>query len=236
MKGHEIINYICRAKMPDREQIRENCIRQIATQAQGTTRLFFRLPALIAVTAIVAICFIFGNMILNPQNNNSFSVIAYALEQQANGSISLRDHDITSSGEKRYICLSNGDSYMYFGIYFELVGENIENVELIADRDNKLILAHVLTENGELVTYNHQEYYDDDGNFEGYSADFTVKSQEALGNSYRIDSIDGLPEDSILFVGKPDPDRDYSVPPNITIRAVATFKDGTTQEETFLIN
>ena len=246
MKGHEIINYIVRAKMPDREQVRENCIQQATPQMQGTKRPFRHLTSLVAATAVVLICFILGNVVLNLQDNKSsnvFSVKAYALEQQANGSISLRDYyelnsnDEGSTKSGQGLVISNSDGSFYFGrgVYFEFNGENIKNVEFIADEDDAMfVLAHVLKENGKLVMQDTKENYDDNGYYMGSGSSFTVKSLEYLGKSFTLDSMNSLPEDSILFVGKSYLGNDYTL--NLTIRAIATFNDGTTQEEKILIN
>ncbi|MCL2320928.1 MAG: hypothetical protein FWC47_02345 [Oscillospiraceae bacterium] len=234
MKGHEIINHIVRAKMPDREQVRENCIHNL--QMNDAKRPFLHLTSLVVTTAVVLICFLLGSMILNLRDNkkgNLFSVKAYALEQQANGSITLRDYyELNSYDEKTVLGLglanSDGSFYGGRGIYFEFNGENIKNVEFIVEEDDAMfVLAHVLKENGQIVM-------NDMGSFNS----FTVKSWEYLNKSFTLDSMNSFPEDSLLFVGKsyPDGNNNYKAPLNLTIRAIATFNDGTTQEEKILIN
>jgi len=45
MKGKEIINHIVRAKMPDREQVKERIIMQSLPEKRTTSRQVYRSPA-----------------------------------------------------------------------------------------------------------------------------------------------------------------------------------------------
>jgi hypothetical protein len=54
MKGKEIINYIVRARMPDREHVRETCIRQSASTTSAKRKVWVtRTVSVVACTAVV---------------------------------------------------------------------------------------------------------------------------------------------------------------------------------------
>ena len=246
MKGQKIIDQIVRAEMPDMEQVREKCVMQVQTESreQRSRRQIRRFGvSAVAAAAVLCLC-LFGNTILTPQGNNSFFVEAYALEQQADGSITLSDSTVDSSGESSSICLgigSPGNLYLYSAISLNIEGENIKSIEFIGENDCMFLITDVLTENGELVMHEDREYtiMDYDGNEMAGLGSFTILSMENLGNSFTLDDMDTLAEgaflfteDTVLFAGKSVED-DNAL--NLTISAVATFNDGTTQEQILTI-
>lgn len=70
MKGQEIIDYIVQAKMPDREQVRMNCLRQSAQKTHrkiGTWVMRIAPVAACAVILLIVALTLGRNEILNPQ-------------------------------------------------------------------------------------------------------------------------------------------------------------------------
>jgi len=69
MKGREIINHAVRAKMPDREQVKAGIL--LAEPQKQIKRPIYRFSAVAIVSALVlGLCFIFANMLINPQRGN----------------------------------------------------------------------------------------------------------------------------------------------------------------------
>ena len=241
MKGQEVISNIVRAEMPDISQIRDKCVRETAAQEHSTrqatrmNRPLFRTMALTAAAVAVLVCLgLFGNTFSNNRSDNAFSVIAYAYEDEENGSISLRSYEVTPEGWQS--CVSTSDYYGYYrSIYFGVEGNNVENVEFIAVGDCKFKKERYLFENGKFAESNYHEYYDDDGNLTGIGCSYTKLSEEVFGNSLTLEELGELAEDEILFVGRPHNGDDFKIPLNLTIRAIATFKDGTTQEVSIIV-
>jgi len=91
---------------------------------------------------------------------------------------------------------------------------------------------YLLAENGVIVIHDTIQSYeisDDDGNTVGYSGNFTILSEEYLGNSFTLNDIGDPAEGAVLFVGG----EGFDSGTNVTIHALVTFNDGTIQEETF---
>ena len=130
MRGNEIINHIVRAEMPDMDQVRGKCVQQEISQKQHKKRPRFRSAVTLATTAAVVICFLLGNMLLNPHGDNVFFVKAYAMEQQADGSIGLREVDVVDQPDTWGGYFDGENFYVSVGLKYE--GENIKSVDFTA--------------------------------------------------------------------------------------------------------
>ena len=233
MKGREIIYHAVRAKMPDREQVRENCLRQTVSEKRTVKRPVLRRSVFTAAMAAVLImCIMFGAMLINPKSDNIFTLNAYAMEQMTDGSIGLRKVDLLN--ETYYWSTYNDGSVFYVNANLKCEGENIKYVEFYADNGFfakqylKIENGKIITEAGVPASY-RKAPGDDDYTLVMYGEDFDV-----IGESFTLDK-DALTDDFLLFVGTEVSDwREY--PSQMIIRAVATFNDGKTQEETITLD
>jgi hypothetical protein len=88
---------------------------------------------------------------------------------------------------------------------------------------------YIKTENGKIVTGNVPALYVGDSHtLAVYGTDF-----EIVGNKLTLNK-DDMTEDLLLFLGTANIDR--QIPSAMTVRAVATFDDGKTQEEALVID
>ena len=237
MKGQEIVNQIVRKEMPDIEQVRENCHSQTAPQEHRSSRPYLRTAVFTAVAAALVISFfLFGNVLLTPDSKNFFSISAHALELQEDGSITLLNYEVSSrdeQGESFAIGTSSPEGVSFYkAIFINVKGANIKNVEFLADEGLMFKNIYLLAENGVIVIHDTIQSYeisDDDGNTVGYSGNFTILSEEYLGNSFTLNDIGDPAEGAVLFVGG----EGFDSGTNVTIHALVTFNDGTIQEETF---
>ena len=182
-------------------------------------------------------------------NDNTFSLLAYIPEQQGGDIDGLDDAAGISSGwveltdyfefDQRYysyriVTASHDpridpdyyyDQSLYKSIFLKCEGENIASVEFSVDEGGSFIKASVLTENGVPVTHD--------------DISFTIISKQSLGSSFTLSSVTDIAEEFLLFVGKPLPDGEQAIGPNLlnlTVRAIATFTDGSTQDITIVVS
>jgi len=107
-------------------------------------------------------------------------------------------------------------------IFLRCEGENIAFVEFIADEGASFIRATILMEDGRPVINS--------------GGSFVTLTKRQYGNHFTLESIEEITEDFMLFVGRTIPNgEDIRDPLNITVRAIATFTDGSTQEISILV-
>ena len=215
MKGQEVIDHIINSDMPDFEYVREKCIRQQTSNAQRSKRLVLRVMTTAASLAVLVFVFyLFDNSDMQP--HNSFSITAHAVEQQGSGPVTVQD-DTTAE----IITWNLNDSERSFtyndlrqSIQFFIEGENIKEIEIIADGRGNFTSVRYLTENGELVESEHG---------------LTVLSETYLGNSFNFNDMGSLLDGYVIltdipgFITASDSD--------VVISVIATFEDNTTQTE-----
>jgi hypothetical protein len=195
---------------------------------QHKQRPRFKAAVSLATAAAVICLMVFGSMLLFPQNENIFTLKAYAMEQQADGSIVLREVDLHS--ETYHWISYNDGSLFYVNANLKCEGENIQSVVFYAD-DGFFAKQYLIIEDGKIVQEDgvSASYVkgpsDDDYTLLRYGTDFDI-----IGNSFTLES-DVMTDNFLLFVGMEISDWREN-PSQITIRAVATFNDGKTQEET----
>jgi len=218
MTGQEIINHVVCGEMPDMDSVREKCIQQTTIHKKHIKRSPPRSMALAATAAVLVLCFfLFWNSAR--QASNSFSIKAYALEYSENGSIVMHEGHTAEAtimsgsmtGEEE------GSTFcdLYFSFCFDVKGENINGVEFFTDGEGDFKKVQYLTKNGEFVDSEHG---------------LTVISEKYLGNSFTLDDLGSLTDGYVLLAGKHGPVYESFT---LTVRAVATFNDGATQEEIF---
>ena len=229
MRNDKIVNAF-NAIQPGDEA--KNRVFHKAMSKKHKKRPVFKAAASFAAVAAVIWLTVFGNMLLPPQNENIFSLKAYAMEQLADGSVELREVNL-HSGAYHWSFYNDG-SVCYVNTNLKCEGENIKFVEFHADNGFfakqylKIEDGKIIQEEGVSASY-AKGPTDFDYTLLRYGTDF-----ERVGNNLTLDS-DAMASDFLLFVGmevsgwKEDPQK-------ITIRAVATFDDGKTQEETITLD
>jgi hypothetical protein len=196
--------------------------------------------ALATAAAAAAICLaLFGATPLAPQaGDNAFSLNAYAMEQQADGTMEMREVDLL--GQTPHWSSSFDGKELYLNINLKCEGENIRSVDFYTDdgffakqrlkmADGKIVLEAGVPAAG---------WTDAEGRaiVTMYGRDF-----EKIGGKFTL-SKDDMTDDLLLFLGMElaaeDWGRDWArrIPRQMAIRAVATFNDGKTQEETLALD
>ena len=235
MKGREIINQIVRAKMPDRGKVLENCVRQAVPAKKNRKHPVYRRSITALATAgVLVCCFIFGNMLMNPRNssNNFFTMLAYAMVQQEDGTIVLREVDLLNQtyGWSRF---SDGKNY-FVNISLKCEGENIRSVDFYAD-NGFFAKQYLKIENGQIILEEGvPASFRSGGEGMGYVLTMYGQEFDIIGNRFILNS-DGMTDDFLLFLGTEVSDW-WEHPSQMTVRAVATFNDGKTQEKIITLN
>jgi len=194
-------------------------------QQRSKKRPIFRTTLSLAATAAVMALVILSNTILQPNNNNFFALQAYAMEVGEDGTIELRMLEYANFNYSSHGVFHghyDGENF-YLNIAIGFIGENIKQVEFTTDvgffakqfidRESITDDIHPMTSGGRILRFGD---------------DF-----EIIGNSFIVDE-DFMIDDWILFLGQEgefDIDNRHR-----TVRAIATFNDGTTQEEVININ
>jgi len=229
MKGKDLINKIVRVDMPDIEQVRENCHRQTMTQKRPEKRLVRRPVFAVATAAVLVVCIIFGSVLFNPQNGgimNAFTIRAYAMEHQVDGSVMLREVDLIEQSHNWGGAIVGENFFLSIRLHAE--GENIQSVAFTTD-DGFFAKQYLEIENGEVIIDNAPILYVGGSDYIAFvGTDF-----EIIGSSlilYNDDMTDNL----LPFLGMTFADR--QIPQQMTIFAVATFNDGSMQEEVITIS
>ena len=233
MKNDKIINVW--DKMKPCEEIKQEILNDITQKQQKRSKLSilksFKPAKIIATAAALIFCFIFGHMLINPQNGNSFALKAYAMEQQEDGSIEMREVDLMEDMQAWSGCYDGENLFMSINLKCE--GENIKSVDFYTDEGFfakqylKIIDGKIVLEDGVPASFGSNG----DGTYTitMYGDDF-----EKIGSSFTLNK-DDMTDDLLLFLGTPVTNW-LETPTQMTIRAVATFNDGKTQEETLVID
>ncbi|MDR1159641.1 MAG: hypothetical protein LBK69_03345 [Syntrophomonadaceae bacterium] len=193
--------------------------------------------AAVSLAMAAAICLVLiGTMLLTPQADNAFFLKAYAMEQQSDGTIELREVDLL---EQTSHWSSNFDGKeLYLNIDLKCEGENIKSVDFYTDdgffakQQLKIIDGKIIYEAGVPAI----GWTDAEGRstVTMYGRDF-----EKIGSEFTLNEND-ITDDLLLFLGMELTTEDWDwvkhIPPQMAIRAVATFHDGKTQEETLTLD
>ncbi|MDR2615301.1 MAG: hypothetical protein LBC28_01850 [Oscillospiraceae bacterium] len=197
-------------------------------------RSVFRRSAFAMATAAVLIsCFLFGNMLMNPTIGNAFVLKAYAMEQQQDGTIALREVDLLDGQTHYWSTYSDGDVF-YVSANLKCEGENIESVDFYA-ADGFFAKQYLKVENGVIIAEEGvPAIYRMAPGDTGYTITMYGEDFDIIGNAFTLKK-DALTDDFLLFLGKTISDW-RERPSEMTVRAVATFSDGKTQEKTLTLN
>jgi len=213
------------------ENISDKYIEEAAPQSQYRKRpLIYAVATLASLAAVI--CFVvFGNMFLNPpiENNNVFSVKAYAMEQQSGGSAELRELDLINMSNVPGGYLDG--KYLYLNVGLKCEGENIKKVDFSAE-DGFFAKQCIKRENGKIVTENIPTLYVDENKTLMVYGNYFEKVGEVLTLDKEM-----ITDDLLIFIGKENVNiKDVSEKMKMTIHALATFNDGKTQEQTITLD
>ena len=180
---------------------------------------------------------LFGQNFFTPDVNNSFSIIAYAMETQAGAqpwggaqagagnveTIELQRVDIDLMNQQGGWGGYFDGEHLFLNIALGVAGENIASVEFYTDI-GFFAKQYIIREHGVIVfPTNNLSILTDSGNVALFGTDF-----EILGNRFTL-RADDMNEDLLLFIGE---EWDNATRPhNIDITAIATFNDGSSQSE-----
>ena len=228
MKNDKIVNAFNAIQAG--EEVKNRVFKK-AMQTQIKKRPLLNTAVLFAAAAAICLM-VFGGTLLSPQSKNVFSLKAYAMEQLSDGSIELREVNLHS--DTYHWSFYNDGSVCYVNTTLKCEGENIRFVEFYAD-NGFFAKQYLKIENGKIIQEESVSASYAKGSGENdytllrYGTDF-----ERIGNSFTLDP-NSVTDDYLLFVGmEVSGERDN--PSQVNIRAVATFTDGKTQEETIILN
>ena len=224
MKNDKIVNAYNSIQPGDMVETR---VFDKVMQNQEKKRPAYKMVVPFAAAAAVVCLLLFGGVFSSMQDDNLFILKAYAMEQQADGSIELREMDLLS--EKYYWSTYNDGSVFYLNANLKCEGENIKSVDFYTD-EGFFAKQQLIIENGKIVTEEgvQASYRKAPGDAE-YTLVMYGDEFDIIGSSFTLD-YDAITDDFLLFLGMEVSDwRDQ--PSQMTIRAVATFNDGKTQEE-----
>jgi len=240
MKGREIINHIVRAKMPDREQVFANCLRQTAPEKQKMKRPIYRRSlAAIATAAVLVICFLFGNVLLTPPNssNSFFAMSAYAMVQQEDGSVVLHEFDLlnpTENGEIYSGFRFDGEIlYINIGVGIKIEGDNIKSVELVANNNDFFATQNIIRQNGNIYTHEVPMVYMGVDNTNTHIIVVYGSEFEHVGNRIMLDE-NVMTEDFLLFLARTQ-ESSLDLDLTASFRAVITFSNGEKVEQDIIM-
>jgi len=209
---------------------------------KANKRFIMRPIIALATTAAVLFFFIFGQNLFTPDVNNSFSLIAFAVEMQTvasadvgggtmptgtaprtDGTVELREVDIDLMNRQgSWGGFFDGEN-LFLNIALGVVGENIQSIEFRTDV-GFFAKQYITRENGVIVfPTNNPSIITDSRNVALFGTDF-----EILGDRFTI-RAEEMTEDLLFFIGE---EWDNTTRPrDIVINATATFNDGSTQSE-----
>ena len=201
-------------------------------QNQEKKRPILKAAVSFAAVAAVVCLMAFGGMFSAKQSDNMFIVKAYALEQQTGGAIEFREVELL--GETHYWSTFSDGNVFYVNANLKCEGENIERVDFYSN-EGFFAKQRLVIENGIIITQEDvlAGYRKAPGDTE-YTLVLYGDDFEILGNSFTLYN-DAISSDFLLFLGMEISDW-REQPSQMTIRAVATFNDGQTQEETITLN
>ena len=223
MKNDKIVNAYNSIQLGDEAK---NRVFDKVMHNQEKKRPLFKLAAPFAAVAAVICLIVFGGVFSSTQDGNLFILKAYAMEQQTDGYIELREVDLL--GETHYWSTYNDGSVFYVSANLKCEGENIRSVNFYAD-EGFFAKQHLTIENGRIIIAEGitASYRKDPGDT-GYTLIMYGDDFEIIGNSFTLYN-DAITDDFLLFLGMPVSNW-REQPSQIKIRAVATFNDGQTQE------
>ena len=195
--------------------------KQITERPKPRRTILRKAMALATAAAIICLA-VFGTNWLSPSSDNFFAIRVYAMEQQADGSIALREIDFAdlSSGWGGYF---DGDAF-YISIGLRYEGDNIQSVTFSVD-------------NGFFATQDIRSFVHEEGSpliFVGPERRLVMHGTEfdILGNTLTFGNA--MDDDLLLFWGSHGIDIDFNLS-EIEIRVEVTFDNDEVDEQIITI-
>ena len=235
MKGKEIIDSIVLDKMPDFEQVRENCKQQtlphdshVTSRKSPVLRSAAMLAAITAIVclAVATVMSLSRNGDINPAQtgDNVFTLKAYALDNGDNSTVEMSDNTVLdrASGAIGHFNEESGTASIL--VKLDWYGENIRSVMFIvnegffvyhvhSDQDEDLFMQEKAMKYGEPSQIVPYEIFERQGD-----------------NTILIDE-ETLAGEVLLFWTLGPVTEDATFPQEIVISAKATFYDSTTGDQ-----
>jgi len=222
MKSEKIITAFNEIK--PNQAAKERIFKKMQQEKSGKKPILRTIAVITAVAAML--CFmLFGPRVVTPKSNNLFSINAYAVEQQSDGSLDLQKVDLVEPGGSWGGMYYNGKFFINIGVKCD--GENIKSVQF--STENGFFVKQDISKNSsseeEPVVF---VYVSGSDRPLLHGLEF-----EELGSTFSL-SKSVTADDTLIFWGMESAEAD--IPSKITFDAVATFHDGTTQKETVTID
>jgi len=202
------------------DKTRDYSVVRANDYSSAHTKPGFRKSIVIAA-AVLIVCLLFGNMLLNRRVESVFAIKAYAMEIQADGSVVYREVDLFDQ-TRMWGGYTDGEN-LYLNIRLKYEGENIESVELTTE-EGFFATQHLNMQDGKIVNDDTPILYVGESQaIVMYGTEF-----ENVGNTLILNE-DEMRDDLLLFIGTAYTEGQVTL--NMTINAVATFGDGKKQEK-----
>ena len=225
---------------PD-DTTRARVLRKIIT-SEKSSRSYTKIAISFATVAAVIGLVLLGNFIGSSKKyENTFTFRAYAVESINSDTLDL--HDLNGMRDINQLSMSSGFYHNYirgesgFRIVVQLTcdGENIQSVEYDTSYgDFARLPAAILESRGIIVQSEGNRQWLDQNNSNyvpGLWDYWDSASTDNIGNSF-FQSIEETSDGIILYLYKVVETVDQ-IPSTLTLRATATFTDGSTQEQSF---
>ena len=191
-------------------------------------RTFLKTAVSLASIAAFICLLALGATLLIPRHSNIFELKAYAMEQLPNGSMErLMQHLVNETYGWSYT--DDGEN-VFINIWLKCDGENIKRVDFYVD-EGFFATQYIRRENGQVIS-DGIPMMGSGSTIISYGNDY-----KNVGSHFTLNA-DELTEDLLVFWGRENRrvGNDLNLPSELTIRAVATFNNGKTQEEALVLD
>jgi hypothetical protein len=218
MKNDKIVDVYNAVKLSDdaKERIRANIMPMVGTNRK---RQIYKRVMVLATAAAVLLFAFFGTNRLSPNIDNFFAIRVYAMEQQANGSIALREVDFADLSSDWGGYFDGETFYVSIGLRYD--GDNIKSVTFFTD-------------NGFFATQDIGGLTRSPLILAGPERQLVMRGTEfnILGNTLTFGNA--MDDDLLLFWGSQVINNNFDLS-DIEIRVEVTFDDGEVDEQIIVI-
>lgn len=205
-----------------------------ALQKQQKKRPVSKTAVSFAAAAAVICLILLGSLFLTPRGDNIFVVKAYAMEIQEDGSVRLREENISDTRPEYWGGHVDGETNtMYVGLGLRCEGDDIESVEF--STDDGFFAKQYIGNLADISTNGVPAMYvGPDNRLVVFGNDF-----DNAGSTISLDKENT--DDYLIFWGTsytdiPDPPYFPTFPEKINIHAKVTFGNGKTAEKAISID
>jgi hypothetical protein len=159
MKGKEIITHAVRGEMPDREQVRMNCIRQSAAKPRARYRTIWLSGAAMACIALVVALTMIFNHGGGTVNGGRMVAFALSIETPAAGAVLLEDTSVDYANDPNRLAASVSFVERNPQFRFYITGTDIAKIEISTVTES--VRAQDWTATLDEMYWNHSLYYEE---------------------------------------------------------------------------